>query len=584
MTSIFDREIVFASSNPKDSKMISFMLQKGKLKSIAPRIYTTNLMDSPERIIKNNLLDILGWRFPGGILSHKSALLLKPTELGNVYITADTNRIIKDYPGVTVYVTKGKKPIDTDIKLGNTGLYAASEERWMLECMQFTRTNKSGENKSFDLAFIETRLEGKLQAAGEDRFNDFRDKVRLVADNLDMKIEFNSLNKIFSALLNTHNSEILTTEIARARAAGIPYDSKRIRLFEVLYDKVANMSFEPIPAKYPTEQSHYNFAFFEGYFSNFIEGTTFTFEQAKSIVDTGISIPKRIEDSHDIIGTYKIISNRKEMMKTPVSEVDFLNVLRNRHAVLLSGRPECSPGVFKQMNNRAGMTEFVDYNLVEGTLRKGFQIYSNLKEPQAKAIFMMFMCSETHPFTDGNGRLSRIMMNAELSAAGETRIIVPTAYREDYIMSLRKLSRQENPDAFVDVFLKLQRFSVKFLEDSYDKILSFILDCNAAEETEVGREIFLDKIIRRMDYSKIKESDVVKNDRITNITFPKSSNGSHFIRCFIDGEWAGMKPIFSADYLKYKEGVVTKNELAEKYFKDELDESVDTKLTTQFKR
>ena len=136
-------------------------------------------------------------------------------------------------------------------------------------------------------------------------------------------------------------------------------------------------------------------------------------------------------------------------------------------------------------------------------------------------------------------------------------------------MSLRKLSRQENPDAFVDVFLKLQKFSAKFLEDSYDKILSFILDCNAAEETELGREIFLDKIIRQMTFTGNTLSGV-KNDRITNITFPKSKDGSHFIRCYIDGQWAGMKLVHPSDYLNYKEGVVNEYELALKYFKNEI--------------
>lgn len=555
MASIFDKEIVFASSDTKKSKMISLMLQKGKLRSIAPRVYTTNLLDTPERIIRNNLLDILGWRFKNGILSHKSALLLKPTEQGSIYINSDTTRVIKDYPGITVFVNKGMGPIESDIKLGDTGLFAASEERWLLECMQPTRTNKSGENKSFDISFIEKRLENKLQMAGEVRFNQFRDSIKIISEKLGYQNEFTILNKIFSALLNTHSSEILTTDLARARAAGIPYDDKRIRLFEILYDKLANMAFEPVPAIYPTEQSHYNFAFFEGYFSNFIEGTTFTFEEAKSIVETGVSLPKRIEDSHDILGTYKIISNRNEMRKVPLSENEFLNILRDRHAILLAGRPDCSPGIFKQMNNRAGMTEFVDYNLVEGTLRKGFQIYSNLREPQAKAIFMMFMCSETHPFTDGNGRLSRIMMNAELSIANETRIVVPTAYREDYIMSLRKLSRQNNPDAFVDVFIKLQKFSAKFIEDSYNKILSFIFDCNAAEETEIGREIFLEKIIRKMDDVSARDKSY-KNKRITNISFPKS-NDARFIRCYIDGEWAGMKEIQTKDYLDFKEGNIS---------------------------
>ena len=56
-----------------------------------------------------------------------------------------------------------------------------------------------------------------------------------------------------------------------------------------------------------------------------------------------------------------------------------------------------------------------------------------------RAIFMMFLVAEVHPFSDGNGRLSRIMMNAELVSAGEQRIIVPTIYRANYLAALTRL-------------------------------------------------------------------------------------------------------------------------------------------------
>lgn len=39
---------------------------------------------------------------------------------------------------------------------------------------------------------------------------------------------------------------------------------------------------------------------------------------------------------------------------------------------------------------------------------------------------MKFLISEIHPFNDGNGRLARIMMNAELVAENEEKIIIPT--------------------------------------------------------------------------------------------------------------------------------------------------------------
>ena len=38
---------------------------------------------------------------------------------------------------------------------------------------------------------------------------------------------------------------------------------------------------------------------------------------------------------------------------------------------------------------------------------------ASLDDPIARAIYMMFLVSEVHPFDDGNGRMARIMMNAE---------------------------------------------------------------------------------------------------------------------------------------------------------------------------
>lgn len=77
-------------------------------------------------------------------------------------------------------------------------------------------------------------------------------------------------------------------------------------------------------------------------------------------------------------------------------------------------REDCNPGLFKEINNQAGSTFFVDHTLVKGTLQHSFKYYLALKEPMARALFMMFLISEVHPFLDRNGRISRIMMNAEL--------------------------------------------------------------------------------------------------------------------------------------------------------------------------
>ena len=152
-------------------------------------------------------------------------------------------------------------------------------------------------------------------------------------------------------------------------------------------------------------------------------------------------MPNRDEDSHDVLGTYKLVSNREEMNITPGNPEEFLTILLYRHKVLLSARTSKKPGAFKDKNNRAGETHFVDHTLVKGTLIKGFDFYQALTAPFAKAAYIMFLVSEVHPFLDGNGRTARVMMNAELVKQGQTKIIVPTVYRDDYIRALRKLNK-----------------------------------------------------------------------------------------------------------------------------------------------
>ena len=157
--------------------------------------------------------------------------------------------------------------------------------------------------------------------------------------------------------------------------------------------------------------------FFEAYFSNFIEGTEFAVDEAADIVFKGYIPKARPEDAHDVLGTWRVVSDQNEMSRLPGSSTELIALLKSRHARIMEGRPDKGPGRFKSEPNRAGSTTFVTPELVEGTLAKGFEIYRGLTSPLHRAIFMMFLISEVHPFADGNGRVARIMMNAELVAA-----------------------------------------------------------------------------------------------------------------------------------------------------------------------
>ncbi|MFN4100903.1 MAG: hypothetical protein ACK4GT_14105, partial [Pararhodobacter sp.] len=64
--------------------------------------------------------------------------------------------------------------------------------------------------------------------------------------------------------------------------------------------------------------------------------------------------------------------------------------------------------------------------------------------------------SEVHPFNDGNGRLSRIVMSRELTSNGLAHIVVPTVFRSDYLDALRALTRRNDPSIFVRSMVRCQ--------------------------------------------------------------------------------------------------------------------------------
>lgn len=190
-------------------------------------------------------------------------------------------------------------------------------------------------------------------------------------------------------------------------------------------------------------------AFFEAYFSNFIEGTEFTVEEAAEIVFEGVIPQERPADAHDVLGTFRIVSDLGHLKELPSDFAGFRDLLRRRHATVMEARGDKAPDAFKDRVNRAGNTVFVAPELVEGTLDRGFAFLQALDDPFQRAVYAMVLVSEVHPFADGNGRIARIMMNAELVARDQERIIIPTAYRTDYLGALRAFSHNGHTDPLI---------------------------------------------------------------------------------------------------------------------------------------
>lgn len=478
------QEIIYSSSDKKVRKQIAMLESTGKIKKIAPRIFTSNFMDPDEIIIKRNIFSILGNLYPGALLSHRSAIEFRPTTTGQIFVTYTYTKKI-ELPGITIRFMEGIGAIEGD-NLFSGELFVSQQERAFLENLQPSR--KSGpESKAILISELENKLEKIVQVKGEEGLNQIRDKAKVIADKLGMQREFEKLNKLISALLSTQPSKILSSPRAIARVFGNPYDQSRIDLFEILFQELKQREFKNVIDRNTTNTAFQNFAFFESYFSNYIEGTRFEVIEAKNIIETDMPMLNRDEDSHDILGTYKLVSNKIEMNVTPSSPEEFINILQYRHRLLLEARISKMPGVFKDKNNRAGETFFVDFELVKGTLIKGFDFYNALTDPFAKAAYIMFMVSEIHPFLDGNGRIARVMMNAELVKAEQTRIIIPTVYRDDYLGALRRLTRQQDPLAYIKMLQRAQDFSAILKADNMEELDLQLESSNAFKELDEAK-------------------------------------------------------------------------------------------------
>jgi hypothetical protein len=481
-------EVVLSSSDPVISRRIGELVRKGQLRKIAPRIYTPNLTDPAETIIRRNLFTILGILYPGAVLSHRSALEFQPTKTGHLFLTYSYTKKI-ELPGLTLNFIEGPGHIEGDNKLSGD-LHASQLERALLENLQTSR-KQGPESKTLPISEVENRLEMILRTQGEKELNKVRDKAKRISVDLEMNKEFEKLNKVIGAMLTTKPSKILTSPLAMARALGNPYDPVRIQLFEKLFVELQQHEFEPLPEQNSSDIEFKNFAFYEAYFSNFIEGTEFEIEDAKQIVLSGNPMPSRDEDSHDVLGTYQLVSAQAQMSIIPSNPDQLLDLMRARHKVILKYRPSKQPGKFKDRNNRAGDTHFVDYSLVRGTLIKGFDYYNALNNPFARASYIMFLVSEVHPFLDGNGRIARVMMNAELVHRGQSKIIIPTVYRDAYLGGLRSLTRRDDAAAYIRMLHRAHQFSSRIHGDDMEAMQKQLEAMNAFKEPSEAKLKFM---------------------------------------------------------------------------------------------
>lgn len=289
-----------------------------------------------------------------------------------------------------------------------------------------------------------------------------------------------------AALLGTSANTRLTSTRLAARLAGEPYDEHRLQLLERLTRYLQTIP--PVPRPAVGGESRWEWLpFFESYFSNFIEGTQFGVEEARRIAIDGEVPTTRPQDAHDVAATYRIASDPVLSKTIPASGDQLLELLVERHTTLMAARDDKRPGQFKVAQNYAGGYAFVAPEMVQGTLARGFEAIVPLTDPLQRAVAVMLLLTEVHPFDDGNGRIARLFTNAELAAAGQVRIIIPTVYRNNYLAGLVGVSNGAGDgQTLYSVLDFAQRWTAMIDWSSYERADADLRSTNAYLDSGVA--------------------------------------------------------------------------------------------------
>lgn len=450
-----DSRIVFAEDLPGST--LHGREARGELVRLARGIYATEVDADPADTVWRHWREIVGRQFPDAVVTDRSALWAQPHD-GYLFIVSSRAGSLT-LPGLEVVSRKGAGPVEGDIALGG-GVHLASRSRALLDNTRPTRRRGPLPPATLSRAELADWIDHLCAVDGVDRLGEYRDAAEDLAKILDVEPRrVETLNEIVGAALGTRRSTSGSAAM-RARAAGVPFDQRRIIRFELLADHLRN-NVATYPALGVDAGRRKLLPFWEAYFSNFIEGTEFTPDEAERIVFEGEVPTARPEDAHDVLGTYGLVNDDAEMRRRTASADEFIDMLQRWHRTILGGRPDKRPGQFKTAANQAGSTVFVAPDLVEGTLRRGYEILRSLTTPTQRGAFAAFLVAEVHPFDDGNGRLTRAVMNSEYVAGDEQRAVIPTITRNDYLRALRRLSRQDHPDLLIAYLDRVRRWTAR---------------------------------------------------------------------------------------------------------------------------
>ena len=203
--------------------------------------------------------------------------------------------------------------------------------------------------------------------------------------------------------------------------------------------------------------------------STAIEGNTLTLMETKVVLEDGISVGGK-----ELREIYEVVNHKKayRYVKHCIAEHRLLDevIVKDIHAILTENI--IVGGIYRNQEVRisgAGHTPPVGNDMYHQI--KNF--YADLewkKEAMNPVEYAAWTHAEfvrIHPFIDGDGRTSRLIMNYQLMSAGYLPVSIAKDTRLDYYNALEEYAVNKNLNPFADFVAKLEEQQL----DTYIKLI-----------------------------------------------------------------------------------------------------------------
>jgi hypothetical protein len=476
---------------------LSRAVNDGRIRRLAQRLYSADLTASPDALVERNRWRIVSRFVPDALIADRSAANNGLPERSVLYVVSNERVNDLELPGLIVSPRKGPGPLDDDSSWAD-GLRVTSDARTLVDNLAISRGRGGRLARTLSRAELEDWVVRKARLRPDGWLQQLRYRAIEIAEELGVPDRQSQVEELVGAVAGTRPVRAGAGRLLTARAAGGEWDPARVERFDELasyLNAIPEGADVPAFLESPPGDLDGTLPFFEAYFSNFIEGTEFTVEEAEEIVASGEAPADRPEDAHDVLGTFRVVSDPVGRATVPNDADELLQLLRLRHVAIMSGRPEKRPGEFKEKRNQAGSYVFVDADLVVGTLAEGFRRLDDLPPGFPRAAYQLFLISEVHPFDDGNGRVARAAMCAELTAVDQCRILVPIVFRNEYLTALRALSRDGHAELYARMLACAWRWTAgmpwhdRTAIDGRLQATNALMDSTDAERSSVRLEL-----------------------------------------------------------------------------------------------